>query len=115
MGVLGYGLFASSQAALAHLMGVLVNSVQQNDVDARYTIPMMLIAIYGYRGVSAFMGDYCFERIAYSIVHTLRTELFQGVVHMPMHYYDDNPGRIVSLLTFNVMSVTQAVTGALKY
>lgn len=115
VGVVGYALFAYSNAALASLMGDLTDAVTNQDVSARFSIPLTVIAIFCYRGLGSFIGEYGFSRVAYGIVHELRVSLFNKLVSMPNQYFDQNSsGQMISKITYDVMQVTQAVTSALK-
>ncbi|MFT6221418.1 MAG: subfamily B ATP-binding cassette protein MsbA [Candidatus Endobugula sp.] len=115
IGVVGYALFAYSNAALASLMGDLTNAVTGQDRDARLIIPLTVIAIFCYRGLGSFIGEYGFSKVAYGIVHELRIALFNKLISMPNQYFDKNSsGQMISKVTFDVMQVTQAVTDALR-
>ena len=115
IGVIGYALFAYSNAALASLMGDLTNAVASQDRDARLIIPLTVIAIFCYRGLGSFIGEYGFSKVAYGIVHELRIALFNKLITMPNQYFDQNSsGQMISKVTFDVMQVTQAVTDALR-
>jgi subfamily B ATP-binding cassette protein MsbA len=115
VGVIGYALFGYSQAALATLMGDLVDAVNEQNADARFIIPLSVIAIFCYRGLGSFIGEYGFARVAFGIVHELRVALFNQLVMMPNRYFDQgSSGQMISRITFDVMQVTQAVTDALK-
>jgi subfamily B ATP-binding cassette protein MsbA len=115
IGVMGYALFAYSNAALASLMGDLTDAVTNQDRDARLIIPLTVIAIFCYRGLGSFIGEYGFSKVAYGIVHELRIALFNKLVSMPNQYFDQHSsGQMISRITFDVMQVTQAVTDALK-
>ena len=72
VGVLGYAIFGYSQAALVSLMGDLVDAVNEQNSEARFTIPLTVILIFCYRGAGSFIGEYGFARVAFGIVHELR-------------------------------------------
>jgi subfamily B ATP-binding cassette protein MsbA len=115
LGVLGLAVFAYSQTALATVMGDLVDAINAQDKSARITIPLTLMIIFCYRGVGTFVGDYCFAKVAFGIVHILRLELFNKLIVMPNRYFDENSsGEMMSRITFNTLQVTQAVTDAVK-
>ncbi len=115
LGVLGLAIFAYSQTALATVMGDLVDAINEQDKSARISIPLTLMLIFCYRGVGTFIGDYCFAKVAFGIVHILRIELFNKLIAMPNRYFDENnSGEMISRITFNTLQVTQAVTDAVK-
>ena len=43
--ILGFALFAASQAAFVELTKHMVESVEQNNLDARYIVPVLVILI----------------------------------------------------------------------
>jgi subfamily B ATP-binding cassette protein MsbA len=115
LGVAGLAVFAYSQMSLATIMGDLVDAINTQDESARITIPLTLMIIFCYRGLGTFIGDYCFAKVAFGIVHILRQELFNKLVIMPNRYFDENSsGEMMSRITFNTLQVTQAVTDAVK-
>ncbi len=115
LGVVGLAVFAYSQTQLASVMGELVDAINAQDKSARVTIPLTLMIIFCYRGVGTFIGDYCFAKVAFGIVHILRVELFNKLITMPNRYFDDNnSGEMMSRITFDTLQITQAVTDAIK-
>lgn len=115
LSIIGFMLFAASQPALAKLMGVIVNAIEAKDADARYYVPALLIAIYIVRGIGTFMGTYFMAVVANRVVHSLRTETFAHIMHLPTRFFDDNnSGQIISRVLFNTGMVTGAATDALK-
>jgi len=115
LGIVGFLIFAATQPALAMLMEYLINAINAGDRDSRWVIPFLLVAIYLVRGLGSFLGNYGLARVAFGVVHTLRKSLFDHLVHLPGHYFDNqNSGVLISRITFDVSQVTQASTDALK-
>ncbi len=115
LGVAGLAVFAYSQTQLATVMGELVDAINAQDKSARIAIPLTLMMIFCYRGIGTFVGDYCFAKVAFGVVHLLRVELFNKLIAMPNRYFDENnSGEMMSRITFNTLQVTQAVTDAIK-
>ena len=69
----------------------------------------LLIIYYGlflFRVISTFIGEYCFSKVAYSIVSDLREESFTNLQKLRMSYFDRTPvGSIVSRLTNDTQAV----------
>ncbi|WP_373104730.1 ABC transporter ATP-binding protein [Gemella morbillorum] len=69
----------------------------------------LLIIYYGlflFRVISTFIGEYCFSKVAYSIVSDLREESFTNLQKLRMAYFDRTPvGSIVSRLTNDTQAV----------
>ena len=115
LSVLGYLLYSGSQPLLAHVMGQLTDAVYIQDPQAVYLIPLSLLGIYLVRGIGGFIGTYFLAKVSFSVVHTLRTEMFNKLVLLPNSYYEQtNSGNLISMITFNVAQVTGAATDAVK-
>ncbi|MCU7937903.1 MAG: lipid A export permease/ATP-binding protein MsbA [gamma proteobacterium symbiont of Bathyaustriella thionipta] len=115
LSVLGFLLYSGSQPLLAKVMGWLTDAVYVKDTQAVYLIPLSLLGIYLVRGIGGFIGTYFLAKVSFSIVHTLRTEMFDRLVLLPNSYYEqNNSGHLISMITFNVAQVTGAATDAIK-
>mgnify|MGYP005810730913 CR=1 FL=1 len=83
--------------------------------QARVVLPVMLVAIAIVRGIGFLVGNYGMSYVAQSVVHTLRTQVFDKYTRMPTAYFDGNmAGHIVAQLTYHVFQVMGATTSALK-
>ena len=108
-------LYSGSQPLLAEVTGWLTNAAYTKDAQAVYLIPISLLGIYFVRGIGGFIGTYFLAKVSYSIVHTLRVEMFNKLVLLPNSYYEqNNSGHLISMITFNVAQVTGAATDAIK-
>ena len=113
--LVGFAIFAASQAAFAELMRYMVESVEQNDAEARYLVPIMVLALFMSRGLGFFLGNYGVAHMARRTVHDLRVEIFDQLLVLPAAYYHrHSSGALLSKLTFNVEQITNAATQALK-
>ncbi len=110
----GLGVKAVDSGVTAQIAGYLV---QGDDVlgQARIVLPVMLIGIAIIRGIGFLVGNYGMSYVAQSVVHTLRTQVFDKYTRMPTAYFDGNmSGHIVAQLTYHVFQVMGATTSALK-
>jgi subfamily B ATP-binding cassette protein MsbA len=115
LSVLGYLLYSGSQPLLAQVTGWLTDAVYSKDKQAVYLIPLSLLTIYLFRGIGGFIGTYFLAKVSFSIVHTLRTQMFNRLILLPNSYYEkNNSGYLISMLIFNVAQVTGAATDAIK-
>lgn len=115
LSILGFLVFAATEPAQAKLLEVLVEAVNRKDVDARYYIPAALVLIYLVRGIGSFLGTYGLSVVSNHVVHDLRTQTFNHLIHLPTRYYDDNnSGHLIAKIVFNTSQVTGAATDALK-
>jgi len=82
---------------------------------ARVVVPVALIVLAGVRATGFFLGSYFMSHVARGVIHTLRCQLFERMLVMPVaHFERFSQGELVSKLTFNVEQVAGAVTEALK-
>ena len=137
LSLLGYFLYAAGNVLLADLMQFLLDSLDDTvkvsagivatfaykfDTDnldpvqfARIAVPVAMVVIACTRATGFFLGNYCMNHVARSLIHTLRCEVFEKMLVAPASYYDaSNQGALISRVTFNVEQVTGAVTKALK-
>ncbi len=113
--VIGFVLYSASQPAMAKFMEYLVRAIENKNSQDRYILPLVIVGIVFVRSVGAFMGNYLISTISYKLIHTLRIELFNRIVHLPGKYFDSHAsGHLISVITYNVNGVTAAATDALK-
>src|SRR5690606_27446055 len=119
--IFGFMIFASSQPAMAAMLKYFVdgltegNSAQFLGVPLMWGFPLFIIVVALYQGVGSFLGNYYLARVSLGVVHDLRTALFDNLLTLPNHYFDNhNSGHLVSRVTFNVTMVTGAATDAIK-
>lgn len=115
LSIVGWMIFAATQPAAAKLLEILVDAIEQKDYDARYYIPLAVIALYVVRGVGSFMGTYFMSLVSTRVVNTLRQQTFTHIMALPTQFYDDhNSGQLISRIVFNTEMVTGSLTDALK-
>lgn len=113
LSVLGYAIYAGSSTAFAHILKMLVDSIEQGMEDKRLFFPLVVVGIFALRGVGTFLGTYFMAHIARQLVHHLRMDLFKRFLVLPARFYDQHSsGHLVSRLTYNVEQVTGAATKA---
>jgi len=113
--LLGFLIFASTQPALAALMEYLVDSLQAEQRDEIYWVPVATVGIIFFRGIGSFLGSYYIAKVANNVVHTLRCRIFNKYTNLPNEFFDDrNSGHLLSRVTYNVQQVTAAATDAIK-
>lgn len=115
LSLFGFLIFASTQPMFAALMKYMVDSLNDNQRDAIYWIPLASVAIVFIRGIGSFLGSYFIALVSNRIVHTLRCRLFDRYTLLPSRFFDDNnSGHLISRITYNVQQVTGAATDAIK-
>ncbi|MEQ3636644.1 lipid A export permease/ATP-binding protein MsbA [Alcanivorax sp.] len=114
LSVIGYALYAGTQAGAAQLAGFLGETIV-NPTDARVLIvsiaPLVLVL---FQGLGQFMGSYSMNWVAQQIVYVLRNDVFGHVLKLPQSEYHRNAsGRIMSKIIFDAQQVTSAGTDAI--
>jgi len=138
LSILGFMLYSAGNVLLADLTQFLLDALgeptqarvgivastadflwpvaEQSTLDyARVAVPIAAVVISLGRALGYFAGTYFMNVVARSVVHTLRTELFDVLLSVPRYYHDSQTsGGLVSKLTFNVEQVAGAASDALK-
>jgi ATP-binding cassette, subfamily B, bacterial MsbA len=114
-GVLGMVLFALSEPALAWLFQPLIDGAFiERDPEETRLIPLFIIGIYTYRGITGFISTYCTRWVGRVVVEDIRNEMFRHLLKMPSSYYDNtSSGILIAKLIYNVEQVAQASTNAI--
>jgi len=113
-GALGVNL-KTGDAGLTARIAASLTSGDDPLAEARLVLPVMLLVIAVVRGIGFLLGNYGMSYVAQSVVHQLRTQVFDKYTRMPARYFDGNmSGHLVAQLTFHVTQVMGATTSALK-
>ena len=82
---------------------------------ARIAVPVAAVVLSLGRALGFFAGSYFMNKLARSVVHVLRTQLFDVLVRAPKAHIDKySTGELLSKVTFNVEQVSGAASDALK-
>jgi subfamily B ATP-binding cassette protein MsbA len=115
VGVVGMTLFAITDAAWAAFVKFFLDGTFV-DKDPRmvWLVPLALIGLFILRGVGDFMQTYCPGYVGRHIVKTLRAQIFDRYVHLPVAYFDQQAsGVLLSKLTYNTEQVATATTDSI--
>jgi subfamily B ATP-binding cassette protein MsbA len=112
VGVLGMVIFAATDAGWAAFVKFFLDGTFV-DKDPRmvWLVPVVLVGLFILRGFGDFMQTYCPGFVGRHIVKTLRAQIFDRFVHLPVSYFDRNAaGVLLSKLTYNTEQVATATT-----
>ncbi len=111
LAVLAFQVGSGAEAYFAKMFGDLIDTWPETAL----MIPaFMLVAAFA-RGFGEIVGEILFSRISFTVVHDIRTELFEQLLFLPSHYFDaSSQGHLVSRITYNVAQLRAAATDALK-
>ena len=86
----------------------------ERDPRMVWLVPVALVVLFLLRGVGDFLQTYCPGFVGRRIVKTLRAEIFDRYLHLPVAYFDQQAsGTLLSRLTYNTEQVAQATTDSI--
>nr|WP_199067514.1 lipid A export permease/ATP-binding protein MsbA [Chromobacterium sp. ASV5] len=101
---------ALTEPAFARLMKPLIDGGFVNrDPQVIVWVPLAIIGVFAVRGVTSFINEYTSSWLTGHLVQTLREQMFDKMLRLPVQYYADNQsGRLVSRISYDVNQVTEA-------
>ncbi|TDO12603.1 lipid A export permease/ATP-binding protein MsbA [Halomonas ventosae] len=113
LAILGYVIYAASSTALAEMMKRLIDGIQNPDAAFRLFLPLFVVGMFAARGLGTFLGTYFMSSVARNLVHVLRCDVFNHMLHLPGRFFDGHStGQLISRVTYHVEQVTGAATKA---
>ncbi|SFT32782.1 lipid A export permease/ATP-binding protein MsbA [Halomonas saccharevitans] len=113
LAILGYVIYAASSTALAEMMKRLIDGIQNPDAAFRLFLPLFVVGMFAARGLGTFLGTYFMSSVARNLVHALRCDVFNHMLHLPGRFFDaHSTGHLISRVTYHVEQVTGAATKA---
>ena len=108
-------VLALTEPALpALLKPMLDGSFVDKDLNTVNLMAVLLVVLFGVRGLSAYLSAVGLQWVAGKLVMDLRNLMFEKLVRLPPRYFDDHPaGSLISKVTFDVTLVTDASTHVL--
>ena len=114
LAIIGFIIYAASNPLLAHMMGLMEETLNDPTDDKIYFLIASLFGIFFFRGIGTFLGKFFIAVVGRNVVHSLRTQLFNSMTSLPSEYYDnESSGRMISRITYDVEQVTEASTRSL--
>ncbi|HMT02819.1 MAG TPA: lipid A export permease/ATP-binding protein MsbA [Burkholderiales bacterium] len=101
---------AATEPALARLMKPLIDKgFIDQDPTAIIVTPLLVVGIFFIRGAASYVNEYNSTWLSGTIVEKMRNVMFDRLLKLPVQYYDDNnSGRILSRIVFDVTQITEA-------
>jgi subfamily B ATP-binding cassette protein MsbA len=115
LGVLGMVIFAATDAGWAAFVKFFLDGTfVAKDPRMVWLVPLSLVGLFVLRGFGDFLQTYCPGFVGRHVVKTLRTQIFDRYLHLPVGYFDrEASGVMLSRLTYNTEQVAQATTDSL--
>jgi subfamily B ATP-binding cassette protein MsbA len=101
---------AATEPAFVALMKPLIDKgFVARDPATIAAVPLLVIGLFLVRGVSSYGNEYSTSWLTGHLVQTMREEVFNKLLRMPVSYYDNNQsGRLMSRVVYDVTQVTDA-------
>jgi subfamily B ATP-binding cassette protein MsbA len=113
--IAGFAIFAASNPLLAKLMEMTIAAIEHKNASARWTLPLLAIAIFIFRGAGTFLGTYFNSQVSQRVVSNIRIDLFNHLTALPVDYFNSrSDGHILQRITGGVGLVSNAITDAVK-
>ncbi|RPI13029.1 MAG: lipid A export permease/ATP-binding protein MsbA [Lysobacterales bacterium] len=115
VGVVGMVIFAATDAGWAAFVKFFLDGTfVDRDPRMVWLVPTAIVALFVVRGVGDFMQTYCPGHVGRHIIKTLRGQIFDRYLHLPVTYFDrSSSGVLLSRLTFNTEQVATATTDSI--
>ena len=115
VGVLGMVMSAASDAGWAGFIKFFLDGTFVNkDPRMTWLVPVTLVGLFVFRGIGDFLQTYCPGHVGRRIVKTMRAQLFDSYLHLPISFFDrEASGALLSRLTYNTEQVAQATTDSI--
>jgi subfamily B ATP-binding cassette protein MsbA len=112
---LGYLMYAATEPLFATLLKNIIDILQAQNREKMLWLPIFLVGLILIRGIGTFLGGFFLAKVATSVVHNLRCDVFNKYTQLPTAYFDShNSGQMMSVITYNVREVTEATTDAVR-
>ncbi len=114
IGVLGAGLFAASNVALAYLIQkFLRGAFLVKNPDVLWQVPIGVVVLFTARGIGDYVQSYYPSWVGRQVIKGLRRDVFSHYLRLPAAYLDkQQSGHLLSKLTNNIELVAAAATSA---
>jgi subfamily B ATP-binding cassette protein MsbA len=114
-GLLGGALFAASHSAFLWFLKVFLDGTFfEHDRRMLAWVPIGIVVLFAIRGLGDFVQTYYMSVVGRGVVKTLRSQVFDRFVRLPVSYFDTTPaGTMLSRLTFNTDQIAQAATDSI--
>ncbi|HEX4872936.1 MAG TPA: lipid A export permease/ATP-binding protein MsbA [Nevskiaceae bacterium] len=111
---LGMMAAAATEVGFMSLMKPLLDdSFVERDPEVIRWMPWAIVGLFIARGLSSFASRYGMAWVARRVVATLRQQLFDHLLALPVRFYDQAAsGQLISRITYLVEQVAAAVTDA---
>ena len=108
-------VYAACNTGFAALMKPMLDgSFVERDERAITFVPLMILVIFLFRGLSGFLSTYLMASIGWSVVKKIRKQVFDKYLDLPASEFDTtSSGELISRVTFNVRNIAVVAANCL--
>ncbi len=107
LGMIGYSLLDAF--VISRLQIVIDESLTTGDYEYLRLAAFFVVPIFILRGALNFMGTYTLAWVGNKVVMSMRQELFQRYIHLPVSFHDQNStGELISKVIYDTEQVANA-------
>jgi len=104
-------LTGGTALAFPKLMGMLVDSVKDKDLDAANTVALGLLAILFLQSIFSFFRVYLFVNFTENTLANLRFSLYSNLVKLPMNFFSQKRvGELNSRISSDITQIQDTLT-----
>jgi ABC-type multidrug transport system fused ATPase/permease subunit len=104
-------LTGGTALAFPKLMGMLVDSVKNKDLDAANTVALGLLAILFLQSIFSFFRVYLFVNFTENTLANLRFSLYSNLVKLPMNFFSQKRvGELNSRISSDITQIQDTLT-----
>lgn len=112
LGMVGYS--AVDTFVFSQLQPMIDESLGKQDHDYLRLAAYAIVPLFVLRGIFNFIGTYTLNWIGANVVMTMRQQLFDKYIHLPVSFHDHHAvGALISKVTFDTEQVANAAGRAL--
>lgn len=83
LAVVGNVIYAAASTGMAAAMEFVIQAIENPTPENRLLITMMIVGVFAFRGVGAFMSQYFIAYVGRHVVNALRKQLFDRLLSLP--------------------------------
>lgn len=107
LGMIGYS--AIDTYVLMQLQPLIDDSLNNGNYGYLKLAAYFIVPLFVLRGIFNFMGTYTLEYVGTKIVMTMRQQLFDKYIHLPIEFHDHNSsGSLISKIIYDTEQVRNA-------
>ncbi|WP_028116632.1 lipid A export permease/ATP-binding protein MsbA [Ferrimonas senticii] len=113
--IFGMALYGVVDASMIYMVKPLIDSgLAESNSSTLRMAPLVIIGLFVIRGFANFMSTYCLAWVSQNVIHTMRQQVFNKYLKLPIPFFDDaSTGDLISKVTYDAEQVSRASSTAL--